>query len=104
MRADRFENDVVAGKGFSFGMGRKNVPSLADRRHKKDKTTPSPNSYKPVIIGKAPQQYSIASKAQMIGFIEKKKNEGKPGPGNYIEGNNLNHFSNDNQNSRVKNP
>ena len=35
----------------------------------------------------------------MIDFIEKKKNEDKPGPGNYLGKSNLDYFANNNLNS-----
>ena len=39
----------------------------------------------------------------MIDFIEKKKNQDKPGPGIYLGKNNIDYFSNENLNSKIKN-
>lgn len=63
------------------------------------KASPSPHKYEPIHVGKELSQdsvkYSFRSKAHPQEFVEKKKNENKPGPGVYMERKNLDYFSND---------
>ena len=110
VRSDLFKNELEKGKGASFGLGRSNMQLVdQDRDVRYLKGNPSPHKYSPnkpgIELAKDSSKYTFQSKAHSIGFIEKKRNQDKPGPGKYMPRSNLDYFSNEIRfNNKFPNP